>query len=447
MKTIYTLVFFVFALAGFSQAPHNINYQGVARNSLQQPLANKLLGLKFQIFEASGTTPVFTEAGTVTSNGLGIFTWNIGSVSPLSIVDWRNGPIELQVSMDTTGGTSYLPIGGKQTMVSVPFALNARYASTIPPTTMSFTNGILTVNGVSQIIGGGGSTPTLNINGTTLAGTSLGLIGGNSVTVPSPTITGSGGTTVTPGANGYDINTPSVTVRPLLDPGLFVPGNILGLAQVVGTYPNYSIAVTPTLSYSQITGSLTISSNSSYPPLASSPGYSYNYYITPNISRQGNLLYVGPLSNQVDMNPIAPWRWNQTANTVTLAAAVSATQAVGINTSTPVCALDVVGYTKLGATAPKIQMEKITGVTAAANGTAPFPLPSYIAQSKILSITVMVDISSGSNFDWIHPNYTILPGVQFTWRVTTGIIFVENTSGNSGNIAGKPLRILITYEQ
>ncbi len=440
MKTIYTLALFVFAFAGFSQAPHNINYQGVARNSLQQPLANKLLGLKFQIFEASGTTPVFTEAGTVTSNGLGVFVWSIGSVSPLSIVDWRNGPIELQVSIDTTGGTSYLPIGGKQTMVSVPFALNARYASTIPPTTMSYTNGILTVNGVSQVVGGPGSTPTLNINGTTLAGTSLGLIGGNSVTVPSPTITGSGGTTVTPGSNGYTVSSLSTTVKELQ----LLPGFLGGLAQVVGTPPNYSVVVLPDISYSQSTGSLSLSSS---PLVPGGTPYSYSYYITPTVVLTGQILNVGPTANQVNLQGLTPWRTNAAPaapNTVTLAAIAAS---VGIGVTSPSSKLHVNGYTKLGDLAPAIQMEKITGVTAAANGTAPFPLPSYIAQSKILSITVMVDVSSGSNFDWIHPNYTAFPGVQFSWRVTTGIIFVENTSGNSANISGKPLRILITYEQ
>ena len=58
----------------------------------------------------------------------------------------------------------------------------------------------------------------------------------------------------------------------------------------------------------------------------------------------------------------------------------------------------------------------------------------------------MVDVSTGNTFDWVHPNYAV-PGMQFNWRISNQFVVVENVSGNSANIAGKAVRILITYEQ
>jgi hypothetical protein len=444
MKTIYTIALIVFALAGFSQAPQLINYQGIARNAQDQPIANQLLGLKFEIFQGTQTTPTFTETAQVTSNATGLFTWKIGnnSANGVSVVDWANGPQSLLVSIDVTGGTAYQAIGDKQMMVSVPYALNAHYASNVPPTVVNYTSGILTVNGVQTNISGAASAQTLTVLGTSVNGTTVGLVGGNTVTVPHPTITGSGATTVTPGPSGYDISSQQVTVNDYKP----VPNSnfLLGLAQIVGTAPNYSVVVAPTFTYSQATGSLIIYNN---PLVPSSSAYTYSYYITPDVNLTGPILNVGPLSNQVNLQAIAPWRTNAppaAPNTVTLAAIAAS---VGIGVISPSSKLHVNGYTKLGDVAPAIQMEKITGFAAAANGSAAFAIPAYISQSKILSITVMVDASTGANFDWIHPNYTTFPGLQFTWRVSTQIIFVENTSGNSANIAGKPLRILITYEQ
>lgn len=438
MKTIYTLLLFVFAFAAFPQAPFNINYQGVARDPNGQVLSNQSLGLKFEIFEGPNSVRTFSEVVSVTSNALGLFNHVIGSANGvLANVDWRNGPVTMQVSMDANGGTSYAAIGSPQTLVSVPYALNARYASNTPPPVLGISGSTLTVNG-STIDLGASPTSTLTLVGTSVAGSTIGLVNGNSVTIPNPTITGSGATVATPTLNGYNVFTPSVT----LTGGTTIFGQPVpsGLAQVMGTYPNYSVIVTPTVTYSQLTGSLTLASLP-----GTSPAYSSSYYITPAPGLLGDLLYIGPTSNAISMNPIAPWRWNQTSNTVTLAT-VSPPQSVGINTNTPACALDVVGYTKMGANAPRIQLEKITGFTAAANTSTSFPIPAYITQNKIISVSVMVDVSTGNTFDWVHPNYAV-PGMQFNWRISNQFVVVENVSGNSANIAGKAVRILITYEQ
>lgn len=440
MKTLYTLLLFVFALAAFPQAPFNINYQGVARDPNGQVLSNQSLGLKFEIFEGPNSVRTFSEVVSVTSNALGLFNHVIGSANGvLANVDWRNGPVTMQVSMDANGGTSYAAIGSPQTLVSVPYALNARYASNTPPPVLGISGSTLTVNG-STVDLGASPTSTLTLLGTSVAGSTIGLVNGNSVTVPNPTVVGSGATTVTPGPNGYTVSSVPVGVHE----SLLFPGILNGIAQVVGSSPNYSVVVSPNITYNNVTGSLTISNNSTLVPTGTP--YSFSYYITPAPGLQGNLLYVGPTANAVNLNPVAPWRWNLTAGTVTLAAAVTATQAVGINTNAPTCALDVIGYTKMGAAAPKIQMEKITGFTAAANTSTSFPIPAYITQNKIISVTVMVDVSTGNTFDWVHPNYAA-PGMQFNWRISNQFIVVENISGNSANIAGKAVRILITYEQ
>ncbi|HWY10346.1 MAG TPA: hypothetical protein VN026_03420, partial [Bacteroidia bacterium] len=119
---------------------------------------------------------------------------------------------------------------------------------------------------------------------------------------------------------------------------------------------------------------------------------------------------------------------------------------VGIGTSAPTAQLEVNQYTKLGSTAPAVQMAKLTGVTGIAQGnTANIVIPAFIAPAKILSVTVMVQWNAVG--DWIQPGYTINPGYEFDWYTSGNTLFITNKTANSGNILSKAIQVLITYEQ
>jgi hypothetical protein len=119
---------------------------------------------------------------------------------------------------------------------------------------------------------------------------------------------------------------------------------------------------------------------------------------------------------------------------------------VGIGTATPTALLDVNGYTKLGGSAPAIQMIKIGGTTASTQGSSvTIPIPAIVNMTKIVSISVLVNY--GSPGDWIHPGFNTSAGFEYGWYTSGNNIVVTNKSSNSGSILSKAIQILITYEQ
>jgi len=116
---------------------------------------------------------------------------------------------------------------------------------------------------------------------------------------------------------------------------------------------------------------------------------------------------------------------------------------VGIGTSTPQSQLEVNGYTMLGSSAPKIQMKKLTGTTAAAQGSS-VNINHGVGAGKILSVEVLVEYGPNG---FIHHSYTESPGYQFNYFFGSVAITIVNINGNSAQILSKPFRILITYEE
>jgi hypothetical protein len=178
-------------------------------------------------------------------------------------------------------------------------------------------------------------------------------------------------------------------------------------------------------------------------PAYSMPGVN----ITPTVGLVGPVLNIGPTANQVDFTGITPWRTpTATPVTVTLATA-AASVGIGALANPPTSKLHVDGYTKLGATAPAIQVQKFTSSQTSPNspGTTSIPL-SPITGSKVLAVSVMVEVTNGGG-TWIPPDYINSPGLQYTWQLSGNNIDVINVAGNSGFITGRNIRILVTYEQ
>jgi hypothetical protein len=135
MKQLLLLFTGIFLyLFSHAQVPNQINYQGVARNSLGSVIANQSISLRLTIRdEATNGAVIYRESRTLKTNNFGLFVTAIGSngasatVGKFNEIDWASGIKYLQVEIDPVGGTNYLDMGTSQ-LLSVPFALYAASA-------------------------------------------------------------------------------------------------------------------------------------------------------------------------------------------------------------------------------------------------------------------------------------------------------------------------------
>jgi len=116
---------------------------------------------------------------------------------------------------------------------------------------------------------------------------------------------------------------------------------------------------------------------------------------------------------------------------------------VGIGTQAPAAELEVNGYTMLGSSGPAIKMAKFTGTTALTQ-TGSTNIIHSLNPAKILSVDVLVEFSPGN---YIHPAYSYNTGYNFNYYVTSTTICVANINGSSSLILGKPIKVVVVYEQ
>lgn len=105
-------------------------------------------------------------------------------------------------------------------------------------------------------------------------------------------------------------------------------------------------------------------------------------------------------------------------------------------------------FTRLGSVssgAPAIKMKKILVPTGpAVNGNANYVFGGGITDSKIIGVNVLMTYSGTTK---IPPGYIDVAGYEYNIQVQFNGITVINKNGNSANIGGKPISILITYEE
>lgn len=261
MKKLISISLFIIACTYlFAQVPQALNYQAVARTAAGAPIANGNVGVKLSVLNGSPTGTVeYAETHTATTNSLGLFTLSIGQGTPQSgtfgAINWTSGAKYLKTEIDPAGGTAYT-LSGTSPMQSVPYALyadkvnltagagigiagntitntgdvsntNELQTLSLAGNTLSISNGnsvTLPTGGGSYTAGAGisiagnvisntgdaDSNPTNEIQTLTLAGSTLSITGGNSVTLPT-----GGGTNywTANGANIYNNNTGNVGVK------------------------------------------------------------------------------------------------------------------------------------------------------------------------------------------------------------------------------------------
>lgn len=143
----YSLILLLlsFALTAFSQAPQSFQYQAVVRNPGGDIIANQTVGMQISLRQGTPFGPVvYQETHTPTSNAFGLVNLQVGTGTVVSgafaSIDWGVGPYHIEVGLDPTGGTNYTITGSSQ-LLSVPYALYAKYAETTAETNNGITGG------------------------------------------------------------------------------------------------------------------------------------------------------------------------------------------------------------------------------------------------------------------------------------------------------------------
>jgi hypothetical protein len=161
-NVLIVIAMLVMSFTAFSQAPNLLNYQGVARNTVGNPLPNQTMKLRLSIHDLlpSGVV-VYSEIRQITTNLGGLFSVQIGSAGASSSngtiagVNWIVGNKFLQVELDPASNNNYLDIGTVQ-LVSVPYAFGAGTAATVK--TNANLTGVVTSSGNQTSIANGAIT-------------------------------------------------------------------------------------------------------------------------------------------------------------------------------------------------------------------------------------------------------------------------------------------------
>ena len=153
------IITLLMSFSAFAQAPNLLNYQGVARNAVGNPLPNQTMKLRLSIHDLlpSGAV-VYSEIRQITTNLGGLFSVQIGSAGASSStgtlggVNWIVGNKFLQVELDPASNNNYMDIGTVQ-LVSVPYAFGAGSAATVK-TNANLTGVVTSVGNQTSIANG-----------------------------------------------------------------------------------------------------------------------------------------------------------------------------------------------------------------------------------------------------------------------------------------------------
>ena len=139
ISSLIFLLLFGTSLRSFAQAPNLLNYQGVARNQVGNPLPNQAMTVRLSIRNNSAVgTVVYSETRPILTNLGGLFAVKIGGTGTTSAfgtlagINWLSGDKFLQVEIDPAAGSNFIDLGTTQ-LVSVPYALNAVTAGSAVP--------------------------------------------------------------------------------------------------------------------------------------------------------------------------------------------------------------------------------------------------------------------------------------------------------------------------
>jgi len=133
MKKLFALIIAVLftTIISFAQVPQKMSYQSVIRDGSGNLITSHEVGVRISILQ--GTTPVYIETHSTSTNANGLVSIEIGNgtfVSGIafSAIDWSIGVYSIKTETDPAGGTNYTAIDGKSQLLSVPYALYSKVA-------------------------------------------------------------------------------------------------------------------------------------------------------------------------------------------------------------------------------------------------------------------------------------------------------------------------------
>jgi uncharacterized protein (TIGR02145 family) len=135
-NTIFTFAaIFLSTLFLRGQAPGLVSYQTIIRNTDNELISNKVVGIRISILKDNPNgIPVYQERHYVQTNLNGLAYLVIGGGTPIkgkfSDIDWSTGPYYIQSETDINGGQDY-KIAVFTQILSVPYAIHAKSAETL----------------------------------------------------------------------------------------------------------------------------------------------------------------------------------------------------------------------------------------------------------------------------------------------------------------------------
>jgi len=139
-KILLLLLFVSISTMLVAQIPQQLNYQGALRDAKGFPIANRAISLRLSIQDNNAQNALvhYSEVRQVTTNAVGLYTIAMAS-SPgatqvsgnFSQINWAVGAKFLKIEIDVDGGASF-SLAGISPLLSVPYALYAKYAENGP---------------------------------------------------------------------------------------------------------------------------------------------------------------------------------------------------------------------------------------------------------------------------------------------------------------------------
>jgi hypothetical protein len=459
MKKIFFL-FVIAVLISYSvraQVPQTISYQGFYTDGSGNPVTGGPHKIAFKFLDAASNvenTGLAREIENVTINK-GIISVVIGGGDPSNTTAPDNAPLpfnvwtqafKIQVLVD---GTS---IGAAVPLTTVPYAF---VAGSVDGNNITGTVSATIISGnVSVVNGGTGSTTASD------ARTALGLAVGTNVQaydfdlddLADGELTGSkvgagisatnlSGTVAV--ANGGTGSATPNDARTTL--GLAIGTNVQAYDLDLDDLADGSLTgskVGSGVSAGNLSGSVAVANGGTGSTTAANARTALGLAIGTDVQ-----------AFDADIADLADGILNTTGN-ITTAGGLH----VGSSTVPVTDNLEVDGYTKLGGAGitvttstpggaavawPSIRVLKIAGTCAAQDATATVTL-SGLAETKILSIEVLVENSTG---DYVPAGYTFTTGLLFNYFYQNNILSIRNMTGSSANLAGRPFKATIIYEE
>lgn len=132
---IITFVLIINISFAYSQVPEKLSYLAAIRNSNNELVINKNVGIRLQIKQGSEFGgAVYVETHSLETDKNGFINLEIGGgkneLGSFASIDWTKGPYFLYIEIDPDGGTNY-GIFALNQITSVPYALHAKTADSM----------------------------------------------------------------------------------------------------------------------------------------------------------------------------------------------------------------------------------------------------------------------------------------------------------------------------